>query len=96
MPSRVVDAFGRRVFDLFAYWWTYGTSRSAAIWKMVPICLFWCVWKERNNRCFEDLERSLEDILASFFRTLYLWTMTFVLPLSLSFGDFPVCFSLSS
>jgi len=37
------------------------------IWKMVPICIFWCVWKERNLRCFEDLENSMEDILASFF-----------------------------
>jgi nitrogen fixation-related uncharacterized protein len=45
---------------------------SLAIWKMVPTCLFWCVWKERNSRCFEDLKRSLEDILASFFSTLYL------------------------
>jgi len=42
------------------------------IWKMMPICIFWCVWKEINNRCFEDLERSLEDILPSFFHTLYL------------------------
>jgi hypothetical protein len=58
---------------------------SLAIWKMVPTCLFWCVWKERNSRCFEDLKRSLEDILASFFSTLYLWTVAFVSPLSLSF-----------
>jgi hypothetical protein len=43
---------------------------NAANWKMVLICLFWCLWKERNNRCFEDLERSLEDILASFFQIL--------------------------
>jgi hypothetical protein len=42
-------------------------SRSAAIWKMVPTCLLWCVWNERNNSCFKDLERSLEDIFASFF-----------------------------
>jgi nitrogen fixation-related uncharacterized protein len=45
---------------------------SAAVWKMVPTCFLWCVWNERNNKCFEDLERSLEDILASFFHTLYL------------------------
>jgi hypothetical protein len=64
------------------------------IWKMTY--LFWCVWNERNNRCFEDLERSLEDILASFFHTLYFWTVAFVSHLSLSFGDFLVHFSLSS
>jgi hypothetical protein len=62
----------------------------------VLICLFWCVWKERNNRFFEDLERSLDDILASFFHTLYLWMVAFVHPLSPSYVDFLVCFSLSS
>jgi len=46
--------------------------------------------------CFEDLQRSLEDILTSFFHTLYLWTVAFVSPLSLSFGNFLVRFSLSS
>jgi hypothetical protein len=77
MPSSVIK--------LFVCWWTSGRSKSFAIWKMVPICLFWCLWKERNNRCFEDLERSLENILASFFHTLYLWTVAFVSPLLLSF-----------
>jgi hypothetical protein len=86
----------RRVIDLFACWWTSGRPRSAAIWKMVPTCLLWCVWNERNNSCFEDLQRSLEDILTSFFHTLYLWTVAFVSPLSLSFGNFLVRFSLSS
>jgi len=38
----------------------------------------------------------LEDILASFFHTLYLWTVAFVSPLSLSFGNFLVRFSLFS
>jgi hypothetical protein len=52
--------------------------------------------KERNNRCFKDLERSLEDILGLFFHTLYLWIVAFVSPLSLSFVDFLVRFSLSS
>jgi hypothetical protein len=57
----------RRVIDLFACWWSVGRPRSAALWKIVPTCLFWTVWRERNNRRFEDLERSLEDIISSFF-----------------------------
>jgi len=44
----------RRVIDLFACWWKFGRPRSTEIWKMVPICIFWCVWKEINDRCFED------------------------------------------
>jgi hypothetical protein len=48
----------RRVVVLLACWWSSGGRRSATVWKMVPTCLFWCFWQERNNRCFEDLERS--------------------------------------
>jgi hypothetical protein len=44
----------------------------------------------------EDWERSLEDILASFLHTLFLWTVDFVSPLSLSFSDFLNRFSISS
>jgi hypothetical protein len=39
---------------------------SAMVWKMVLLCLMWCLWRERNVRYFEDLERSLEK-LKSFF-----------------------------
>jgi hypothetical protein len=52
------------------------------------------VWKERNLRCFEDLESFMEDILASFFHTLYFWTMAFLSPLSISFADFFIRFSI--
>jgi hypothetical protein len=58
--------------------------------------LFGVFGRKKNNRCSEDLERSLEDILASFFHTLYLWMVAFVSHLSLSFGDFLVRFTLSS
>jgi hypothetical protein len=86
----------RRVIDLFACWWYAGRPRSVVVWKMVPTCLFWTIWRERSNNSFEDLERFLEDIISYFFHTLYLWTATFVSPLMISYDDFLVCFSLSS
>jgi hypothetical protein len=39
------------VRDLYASWWTGGRSRSAVVWKMVPLCIMWCIWRERNDRC---------------------------------------------
>jgi hypothetical protein len=45
-----------------------------------------------NNRSFDDLERSLEDILSFFFHTLYFWTAAFVSPLTISYDDFLVHF----
>jgi hypothetical protein len=69
---------------------------SVVIWKMVSICIFWCVWKEKNIRRFEDLESFMEDILSLFFHTLYLWTVAFFSSLSINFTDFLVRFSIPS
>jgi hypothetical protein len=52
----------RRVIDLLACLWSLGRPMSATVWKMTPICLFWCLWRERNNRSFEDLEKTSEEI----------------------------------
>jgi hypothetical protein len=86
----------RSVLDLVACWWKSGRSGSATSWKMVPICLFWCIWRERNLRCFENLESSLEEVLELFFYTLYVWSMAYLYPLSISFAEFLASFSLSS
>jgi hypothetical protein len=55
------------VKELFASLWTGGRSRSAAVWKMVPLCIMWCIWRECNDRCFEDKSRSSEELLHLFF-----------------------------
>lgn len=70
--------------------------RNVAVRKMVPTYIFWCLWKEKNDRTFEDKERSLEDILSLFYSTLYSWTAVVIFPLSLSFSDFLVRFIHSS
>ena len=28
------------------------------VWKMILLAFFWCVWTERNNRCFEGTSSS--------------------------------------
>jgi hypothetical protein len=56
-----------RVVDLFAAWWTGGCSRNAVVWKMVPSCLMWCLWRERNDRNFEGKERTFEELITFFF-----------------------------
>jgi hypothetical protein len=60
------------VKDLFACWWPGGNSQSAVFWKMVPLCIMWCLWRERNDRSFENLERTLEE-LKSFFLLILLF-----------------------
>jgi hypothetical protein len=71
----------RRVVDLFACWWTVGSTQSAVVWKMVPSCLLWCLWREKNDRSFEDRERTLVELKSFFFfNTLYTLTTAFVAP----------------
>ena len=88
------DQFGlcwvmpRSVKELFASWWSGGRTRSAVIWKMVPHCIMWCIWRECNNRCFEDLSRSREELLHFFLFTLYTWTTGWLVPRVISFVDF--------
>jgi hypothetical protein len=48
-----------------------------------------------NNRSFENLENTLEEILSSFYITLYFWTTAYVHPLSFSFNNFIARFSFS-
>ncbi|KAG2720879.1 hypothetical protein I3760_02G054900 [Carya illinoinensis] len=68
MPDSVVAAIAS---------WTglRGNNQIKAIWKMIPICIMWCIWKERNERTFEDKERSLEELKVFFFRTLCTWAI---------------------
>jgi hypothetical protein len=56
-----------QVVDLFACWWTGGRSWSVVVWKMVPFCLLWCLWRERNDRNFEDKEMTIEELITFFF-----------------------------
>jgi hypothetical protein len=74
------------------------------VWKAKEYCgledgaylHFLVCLKEKNLMCFKDQENSMEDILASFFHTMYLWTVAFVSPTSISYSDFLVRFSFSS
>jgi hypothetical protein len=85
-----------RVVDLFACWWPGGRSRSAVVWKMVPCCLMWCLWMERNDRQFEDKERTIEELISFFIHSLYSWTAAYLAPLGISYNDFLVLLSSSS
>jgi hypothetical protein len=81
------------VKELLASWWSSGRSRSTVVWKMVPLCIMWCIWSERNNRCFEDSSRSIEELLHFFLFTLFSWTAGWLAPRVISFSDFLFLFS---
>jgi hypothetical protein len=44
-------------------------------WKMLPHCVIWCLWRERNARIFEHAERQVHELKLLFFHTLFDWVM---------------------
>ena len=91
--EKIDSGLPRGVVNLLQCWSLGGRSRSAVVWKMVPLCIMWCLWSERNRRFFEDSERSLEDLLHFFLTTLFTWAATWLAPLVISYPDFLILFS---
>ena len=42
--------------------------------QLVPSCLMWIVWTEKNRRSFEDTEKSLVQLQALCLKTLFDWS----------------------
>jgi hypothetical protein len=40
---------------------------------MAPLCLMWCLWKERNARIFENCETGLINLKKLVIQTLFMW-----------------------
>jgi len=78
----------QRVIDLLSCWWSSGRSMSATAWKIAPTCLLRCLWREINNRNFEDVDKTSKELLSSFYHTLYLLTTAYVFPYLLAFFIF--------
>uniref|UniRef100_A0A2N9IB72 Reverse transcriptase zinc-binding domain-containing protein n=1 Tax=Fagus sylvatica TaxID=28930 RepID=A0A2N9IB72_FAGSY len=50
------------------------STRIRKVWDMVPPCVFWCIWWERNSRSFEGKERNLLEVKGTVLRTLLDWS----------------------
>ncbi|KAG2674053.1 hypothetical protein I3760_13G118500 [Carya illinoinensis] len=62
-----------RLVDFLASWrGLHGNSQVAAIWRMVPIYMFWCIWSERHARSFEDQERTMDELKVFFLKSSFL------------------------
>lgn len=55
----------QRVLDVLAY--GKGSRRVISdVWRAIPLCLLWLIWKEYDRRAFEDVERPLMELSCSF------------------------------
>ena len=78
--SLVFRSFGfswvlpRSVAGTLFGWRNWPGKHLSSIWNLAPLCLMWCLWRERNRRTFKDLDSSNDQKLASFDRTFFDWS----------------------
>jgi hypothetical protein len=81
MPGSVKDMLG-------SWRGQKGNRTLIQIWSMAPLCLMWCVWRERNARCFEDCETGLSNLKRKMLQMLFMWRDRIKLMHECSFFDF--------
>lgn len=52
----------RRVADLSFGWRNWFGKHSSGIWNLVPLCVMWTLWREKNSLTLEDTERSIPQL----------------------------------
>jgi hypothetical protein len=64
----------RQVRELIDCWQKgLGRHQHSLIWKAIPHCLMWCLWRECNMRSSEDTEMGIPDLKLLLFQTLFDW-----------------------
>jgi len=87
----------RTVLELLISWGAsvgYGPAKEA--WRLVPLCLMWCIWRERNARLFENVETSMVEIRKRLLNTLYIWIASHHCLNVFTYVDFLNLFSVPS
>ena len=80
LPSHVSKVLGG--------WWNWLGRRCSGVWNLIPSCLMWTIWRERNKRTFENQETLVAKIIEIFFVSLYDWSRAWGLTSSPSVGEF--------
>jgi hypothetical protein len=57
-------------------------------WRMMPLCVMWCLWRERNARNFEDRELGLMELKKRLIQTLFSWRVMWHSPQVSTFAEF--------
>jgi hypothetical protein len=62
------------VLDLLTTWGaSFGHGLAKKAWRLVPHCVLWSIWQERNARLFEDVETVMVVLRKCVLNTLFLW-----------------------
>ncbi|WMV55945.1 hypothetical protein MTR67_049330, partial [Solanum verrucosum] len=42
-------------------------------WSIVPTCVWWAIWRERNLRCHENITNSIQKVKENCINMLFFW-----------------------
>jgi hypothetical protein len=74
-----------------------GNSIVIQIWRMTPLCVMWCLWRERNARNFEDCEHEIMELKKRVLQTLFSWRVLWHSSQVSTFAEFlDLCASFSN
>ena len=59
--------------NLIGWHGAFVSRRKDKAWRVAPLCLMWTLWKERNERIFNDTERSDQALKLFFLYTFVNW-----------------------
>ena len=62
------------VAGLLSCWHQWLGKHNSDIWNLVPGCLIWIVWLERNRWSFEDKEKMLDELKLLCHHSLLEWS----------------------
>jgi hypothetical protein len=65
----------RRVRDFLVSWggWVR-RGNILVVWRLAPLYLMWCLWREQYAWSFEDIETSVIELKMIMFNTSYIYT----------------------
>jgi hypothetical protein len=86
------------VTDCLGSWRTQKGNRTVLqTWRMVPLCVMWCIWRERNAWNFEDHELGILESKKKVIQTLFSWRVMWHSPQVSTLADFlDFCATFSS
>lgn len=60
--------------ELLASWMgKFSRHKFSVIWSMIPYCIMWSLWQERNAQTFEGSKRLFQDLKFSLLQALFKW-----------------------
>ena len=89
----IVSALWEIIFNLVGVHWVFPKTMKEAItswkgsfvgqkrkkaWRIVPLCIFWSVWKERNCIIFKDETLTVQRLKLNFVYNLWSWNRVYL------------------